>query len=65
VDTDLAEQFKTVADQFIQNESKILEEIASAEGKPTDIGGYYLPDDTLAENAMRPSKTLNSIVNSL
>lgn len=65
VDTDLAEQFKTVADQFMQNESKILEEIASAEGKPTDIGGYYLPDDTLAENAMRPSKTLNSIVNSL
>jgi len=37
----------------------------ATEGKPTDIGGYYLPDDTLAEKAMRPSVTLNTIVESL
>ncbi len=36
-----------------------------AQGAPVDIGGYYQPDDTLAAAAMRPSATLNSIIDSI
>jgi isocitrate dehydrogenase len=34
-------------------------------GKPSDIGGYYLPDDTKTLAAMRPSATLNNIIDSI
>ena len=64
-DAELKEKFNGIAKQLAENETKILNEIASAEGKATDIGGYYLPKDELAEAAMRPSKTLNSIINSI
>jgi len=36
----------------------------AAQGQPVDIGGYFLPDDEKASQAMRPSKTLNAIVGS-
>jgi isocitrate dehydrogenase len=64
-DSELKEEFAGVAKQLVEKESKILEEIMATEGKPTDVGGYYLPDDKLAEKAMRPSATLNEIINSL
>jgi len=57
--------FTKVADQLKENESKILAEIAAAEGKPTDIGGYYMPNDHLAVKAMRPSATLNNIIDNI
>ena len=47
------------------NEVKILEEIATAEGKATDIGGYFMPNDELAAKAMRPSTTLNAIIDGI
>ena len=47
------------------NEAKINEELIAAQGKPEDIGGYYMPIDELAEKAMRPSVTLNEIVESI
>jgi isocitrate dehydrogenase len=62
---ELKEKFSEVARQLKANETKILEEIAAAEGKPTDIGGYYLPDDNLASKAMRPSPTMNAIIESI
>ncbi len=62
---DLKTKFAEVAKQLRDNESIILDEIASAEGKPTDIGGYYKPDDELASKAMRPSTTLNAIIDSI
>ncbi len=61
-DKDLKQKFETVASKLIENEKAILEEIAAAEGKPTDIGGYYMPDDNKAYIALRPSKTLNEII---
>jgi len=60
--TELKDVFTPVAQALEENKEIILGEIAGAEGKPADIGGYYLPDDNMAETAMRPSKTLNSII---
>ena len=64
-DTDLKNKFTSIAKQLKDNEEKILEEIANAEGKATDIGGYYLPNDELTSKSMRPSNTLNSIIDSI
>ena len=61
-DEELKAIFTPIAKQLIENEANILKEIAAAEGKPTDIGGYYLPDDKKAEAAMRPSQTFNQII---
>jgi isocitrate dehydrogenase len=64
-DMELKAEFAEVAKQMVEKESTILAEIMATEGKSTDVGGYYLPDDALAEKAMRPSATLNSIIESL
>ncbi len=61
----LKETFSDIAKELVDNEDAILKEIASAEGKPTDIGGYFLPDFDKAEKAMRPSVTLNKIISNL
>jgi isocitrate dehydrogenase len=61
----LAEKFAPVAQALKDNEAKIIEELLSMEGKAQDIGGYYHPDDAKAEAAMRPSATLNSIIDSI
>ncbi len=62
---ELAEKFAPIAKALKENEEKILEELLAVEGKPADIGGYFKPDDAKAEKAMRPSKTLNKIVDSI
>jgi isocitrate dehydrogenase len=64
-DAELKEKFAIIAKKLVDNETQILSEIAAAEGKPTDIGGYYKPDFKMAEIAMRPSKTLNSIIDNI
>jgi isocitrate dehydrogenase len=64
-DKELKERFAPIAKQLKENENKINEELISAQGKPMDIGGYFMPDDKLASEAMRPSATLNSIIDSL
>ena len=64
-DKELQERFAKVAKQFAENEAKINEELIAAQGKPVDMGGYYHPDDAKTEKAMRPSATLNAIVNSI
>ena len=64
-DKDLKNTFATVAKAMNDNEEKIVAEIAASEGKATDIGGYYMPNDELAEKAMRPSATLNAIIESI
>ncbi|PVX51752.1 isocitrate dehydrogenase [Balneicella halophila] len=61
-DKELSEKFAPIAEQLKSNEEKILQEIADAEGKPKDIGGYYKPNDELASKAMRPSATFNEII---
>ncbi len=62
---ELADKFAPVAQALKENEEKILEELLAVEGKPADIGGYYHPNDALAEKAMRPSATLNAIIDAI
>jgi len=61
----LAEKFAPVAKTLKENEAKILEELLAVEGKAQDIGGYFHPDDAKAEAAMRPSATLNEIIDNI
>lgn len=64
-DTELKAQFDPIAKQLSQNEKTIVDELNGAQGKPVDMGGYYLPDEELAFKALRPSSTLNSIIDSI
>lgn len=61
----LAAKFAPVAASLKENEAKIMEELMAVEGKAQDIGGYYRPNDAKADAAMRPSATLNSIIDSI
>ena len=65
VDKDLQARFAKVAKQLQENEAKINEELIGAQGKAQDIGGYYQPDPAKTEKAMRPSQTLNAIVDAI
>ncbi|WP_345984339.1 NADP-dependent isocitrate dehydrogenase [Sulfurimonas sp. HSL-1656] len=65
LDAELQAKFTPVAKALKENEAKIMEELMAAEGKAQDIGGYYHPDDAKAEAAMRPSATLNAIIDAL
>ncbi|MFM0198435.1 NADP-dependent isocitrate dehydrogenase [Paraburkholderia fungorum] len=64
-DAALQAQFAGVAKAMADNEAKIIEELAAAQGKPVDIGGYYRPNVELTSKAMRPSATLNKIVDAV
>ena len=64
-DKNLAARFAKVAKQMADNEAKITGELLGAQGKPVAIGGYYHPDDAKATKAMRPSQTLNAIVDAI
>ncbi len=64
-DSALAEKFTPVAEELVKNEEKILSELAAAEGKAQDIGGYFHPDDAKVKAAMRPSATLNTIIDAI
>ncbi len=64
-DTDLAEHFKSVADRLEENEEQINKELIDAQGQPEDIEGYYWPNQEIVFDRMRPSKTLNEIIESV
>ena len=64
-DSVLSSQFSELANILRANEIKIAEELISAQGKPMDLGGYYLPDDEKVATAMRPSQTFNNALASL
>ncbi len=64
-DAELQARFIPVAQQLAANEEKIVQELNDAQGQPVDIGGYYIPNDEMAAKAMRPSATLNAIVDAL
>ncbi len=61
---ELASRFGGLADQLKANEEKISEELLSAQGSQVDVGGYYQPNEKMASEAMRPSKTFNEIIDS-
>jgi len=64
-DKNLAARFVKIAKEMADNEAKISSELLGAQGKPVDVGGYYHPDDAKASKAMRPSQTLNAIVDAI
>ena len=51
-----------LAAALTENEQTIVDELNAVQDQPMDIGGYYFPDEELAVAAMRPSSTLNSII---
>lgn len=59
---ELSEIFKPLAEKLGSNESKIVEELISVQGKTANVGGYYFMDDSLSESVMRPSSTLNEAI---
>ncbi len=64
-DAGLAARFAPVAQALAANEATIIDELNAAQGSPVDIGGYYRPDPAKAAAAMRPSATLNAIIDRL
>ncbi len=64
-DAKLKSKFSPIASELIANESKINSELIGAQGKSQNIGGYYQPNPKLTSEAMRPSNTLNSILDSI
>lgn len=63
-DAELQELFSKVAGELREKENTIHQELIDAQGAPQDIGGYYHPDPQKADRAMRPSATLNEVLES-
>ena len=57
--------FTKVAQDMEANEEKIVAELNDAQGAPMNIGGYFMPNEELANKAMRPSTTLNAIIDAI
>jgi isocitrate dehydrogenase len=64
-DPELQERFTAVAQQLADHENKINEELLAAQGQAVDIGGYYFPNEAMSAKAMRPSPTLNAIIDAI
>ena len=64
-DAELQARFAPVAKRLRENEAKINGELIAAQGKPVDMGGYYHPDFAKTSRAMRPSPTLNAIIDAI
>ena len=64
-DAEIAAAFADLAKNLTAAEDKIVEELIAVQGKPVDIGGYYLANAAKVEAAMRPSATLNQAIASL
>jgi len=63
-DNELQEEFTAIAKELTDNENTIIEELNNAQGDSVDMGGYYWPSLDKVTKAMRPSQTLNNIINS-
>jgi len=61
-DADLKAAFTPIAEELALNEKQIVEELIAVQGKPANIDGYYVPNEALANVALRPSATLNRII---
>ncbi|MFC1521377.1 NADP-dependent isocitrate dehydrogenase, partial [Elusimicrobiota bacterium] len=64
-DTDIQARFAKIAKELEANEAKISQDLIAAQGKPMDVGGYYLPDDAKANKAMRPSAAFNAVIDAM
>jgi isocitrate dehydrogenase len=61
-DEELRQHFAALAEGLTENEDVIVSELAEVQGEAVDIGGYYQPDDEKTTAVMRPSKTLNTVL---
>jgi isocitrate dehydrogenase len=61
----LAKRLAPVAAALAENEGKIVAELLAAQGRKVDVGGYYHPDDAKCTAVMRPSATLNAIIDGM
>jgi isocitrate dehydrogenase len=64
-DPELAAAFAGLADALTTKQDAIVEELIAVQGKPVDVGGYYLPDPEKASVVMRPSRTFNEALSAL
>jgi isocitrate dehydrogenase len=64
-DADVAAMFTPIAEALRSNEATIVAELDGVQGEPVDIDGYYFPDPAKVSAAMRPSATLNGIIDGL
>ncbi|MDH5593356.1 MAG: NADP-dependent isocitrate dehydrogenase [Gammaproteobacteria bacterium] len=64
-DAELKNLFTPVAKQLVSNETKIVNELNSVQGRAVDLGGYYYPDRDKVSQVMRPSTTLNAVIDTL
>ncbi|ARV05342.1 isocitrate dehydrogenase (NADP(+)) [Polaribacter sp. SA4-10] len=62
---DLKNSFTKIAKELAKNEDKIISELNEIQGAAVNIGGYYKPNENLADNAMRPNSKLNAILNTI
>jgi isocitrate dehydrogenase len=62
-DADLKSEFSSIYEMLSSNEEAIIKELIDCQGEAVDIEGYYLPNENLVSDAMRPSSSLNSILN--
>ena len=64
-DADLKSTFSPIAAKMIESETAIVNELNAVQGSAIDVKGYYDVDDALTAKAMRPSTTLNAIIDSI
>lgn len=64
-DAALSAHFKGIAEELSANEGKIIEQLNQSQGKAINLGGYYHPNTSALESAMRPSETFNQLIGSL
>lgn len=64
-DADLARGFERIARELEENQETIERELLQVQGQPVELGGYYRPEDEQTEPVMRPSATLNAIMDRL
>ena len=61
-DKDLQKEFSSIFDHLSKNEQNIVNQLNEIQGSKVNIGGYYMPIEELATNAMRPNETLNKVL---
>ena len=64
-DQELKAKFTAIAESMAAGEAAIIDELNAAQGSAVDVDGYFMPDDEKASQAMRPSATLNAIIDAL
>jgi len=64
-DKELQAKFAPIAQQLTDNESKIVGELNAVQGHSVDIGAYYRPNKELVTKVMRPSETLNAVIDAI